>query len=75
MSILRPLGIGIGAAILFAVIAGVLLRIMPQPLRPVDFLVAGAIATMVSLLALFAALIGTSKQRNVFFRKRRPPEA
>lgn len=75
MKILRPLGFGIGAAVLFAFVAALLLRIMPQPLRPVDFLVTGAIATMVALLALFGALIGTSKQRNIFFKKRRPPNS
>ena len=70
---LRPVAIGLGAAVLFAAVSALLLRIMPQPLRPVDFLVAGAIATLVALLATFVALIASSKQQNTFFKKRRRP--
>jgi hypothetical protein len=70
----RLIGLGLGAALLFGAVAALLVRILPQPMRPVDYLVAGVVATMVSLLALFLAVIVTSKQKNVFFRRRRPPE-
>jgi Na+/melibiose symporter-like transporter len=56
----------------FAVAAAVMVAIMPPPLKNSDYLVIGSIATLVSLLAMFVALIATrSRTPNPFFKKRR----
>ena len=43
----------------FAVSAAVMVAIMPAPLKDSDYLVIGSIATLVSLLVMFVALIAT----------------
>lgn len=55
----------------FAVIALVMIQIMPAPLKESDYLIVGSVATLVAMLILFLVLISTSKDRNVFFRKRK----
>ncbi|HWQ52204.1 MAG TPA: hypothetical protein VN442_00880 [Bryobacteraceae bacterium] len=57
-----------GVAVLFIVIAVMVLRIMPAPHMPADYLIAGSLATLVSLVLLFAVLFGLSSNT---FRKRR----
>ena len=55
----------------FAVAAAVMVAIMPAPLKDSDYLVIGSIATLVSLLVMFGALIATrSRTPNPFFKKR-----
>ena len=56
----------------FAVAAAVMVAIMPTPLKNSDYLVIGSIATLVSLLAMFVALVATrSRAPNPFFKKRK----
>ena len=58
-------------ALLFGVTAGILVKVLPGPLGDVDYLVVGAIATFVSMLALFFILIrGGAKMPDVFFKRR-----
>ena len=68
----RGLLLGGGAACVFAIVVFVLLQIMPQPLRPPDYLVIGSVATLISLLVLFLLLVvSNQKESNVFFKRRK----
>jgi ABC-type Fe3+-siderophore transport system permease subunit len=61
-----------GAALcVFAVVAALMLKLMPGPLHDSDYMVIGSVATLSALLALFLTLIFTNKSSNVFFKKRR----
>ena len=56
----------------FAVAAAVMVAIMPSPLKDSDYLVIGSIATLVSLLVMFFALLATRlKSPDPFFKKRK----
>jgi hypothetical protein len=45
---------------------------MPSPLKDSDYLVIGSIATLVSLLVMFVALLATRlKSPDPFFKKRK----
>jgi len=56
----------------FAVAAAVMVAIMPSPLKDSDYLVIGSIATLVSLLVMFVALLDTRlKSPDPFFKKRK----
>ena len=62
----------LGGVFVFAVTAAVMVAIMPAPLKDSDYLVIGSIATLVSLLVMFVALIAArSKTPNPFFKKRK----
>jgi hypothetical protein len=63
--------LGFGIVLVFAAVVTVLLRVMPGPLRHVDYLVIGAIATFASMLLLFLILTTTwIKSPNTFYKKR-----
>jgi len=56
----------------FAVAAAIMVAIMPSPLKDSDYLVIGSIATLVSLLVMFVALLATRlKSPDPFFKKRK----
>jgi hypothetical protein len=56
----------------FAVSAAVMVAIMPSPLKDSDYLVIGSVATLISLLVMFLALIATRlKTPDPFFKKRK----
>ena len=56
----------------FAVAAVVMVAIMPSPLKDSDYLVIGSVATLVSLLVMFLALLATRlKSPDPFFKKRK----
>jgi hypothetical protein len=60
-----------GILLVFAVVVTVLLRVMPGPLRQMDYLVIGAVATFASMLLLFLILTTTwIKSPNTFYKKR-----
>ena len=68
----RGLILGLGASCVFVVIAAILLRLMPGPLRESDYLVIGSVATLVSLLVLFLLLVSTTlKSSDIFFKRRK----
>ena len=68
----RGLILGVVAACVFVVVAAILLRLMPDPLRESDYLVVGSVATLVSLLVLFLMLVSTTlKSSNIFFKRRK----
>lgn len=56
----------------FAIVAAIMVKVMPGPLKDSDFMVIGSVATLVALLVLFLVLISTTmKSSNLFFKKRR----
>lgn len=67
----RTLSLALALLFIFAAVAGIMVKIMPAPLKDSDYLIIGSVATMVSLLMLFVLLITTSgKASNVFFKRR-----
>jgi hypothetical protein len=68
----RGLILGLAAMCVFAIVAVILLAVMPGPLHPSDYLVIGSVATLVALLVLFLAMISTTlKSSDVFFKRRK----
>lgn len=67
----RPLTLALSTICVFAVVAAVMIKLMPEPLREFDFLVIGSVATLVALLALFLTMVSTAKSSQVFFKKRK----
>lgn len=57
-----------GVLVLFAVVSALMLRVMPGPHNPADYMVVGSLAALVSLVLLFAVLFGISSST---FTKRR----
>jgi hypothetical protein len=49
--------------LLFAGTVAVLVNVMPGPHKPMDYLVIGAVATLLCLLALFVVLIKLPQRR------------
>ncbi|HUA21663.1 MAG TPA: hypothetical protein VMB25_23120 [Bryobacteraceae bacterium] len=58
----RTVALALGLIVVFALTVGVLLVVMPGPHKSTDYLVIGAIATLLCLLLLFLALIKTAKR-------------
>lgn len=69
----RWLLIGSGLALLFAAAVLVFVHLLPHPLSPADYLVAGSAATLLVLLALFLvlALMWLASGRNLLRRARK----
>ena len=64
--------LGLGAVIVFVIVAFLMLQFMPQPLDNMSYLVIGSVATLVSMLVLFFTLIMTRmKSTDTFFKRRR----
>ena len=64
--------LGLGGACVFGVVAAVMIKLMPSPLKDSDYLVIGSVATVVSLLVLFVVMISTKlKASDVFFKRRK----
>ena len=68
----RVLILSAALLMIFGAATAIVLRLMPGPHTDTDYLVIGAIATFVALLALFVVLITTwVKAPDVFYKKRR----
>jgi hypothetical protein len=68
----KTLVLVLGVLCVFGVVAAIMIKVMPAPLKDSDFLVIGSVATLVSLLALFFGLVSTSlKSSDTFFKRRR----
>lgn len=67
----RPLSLALAGICVFAIVAAVMIRLMPTPLAESDFLVIGSVATLVALLVLFLVMISTARSSNIFFKKRK----
>jgi hypothetical protein len=61
---------GIGL-IVFGITAFLLVQVMPSPLRPFDYLVCGAVSTLVCLLVIWVLLMREAGQEKEFLFKRR----
>jgi uncharacterized membrane protein len=67
----RTLALALAVVLMFAAVAVIMLKLMPAPLKDSDYLIIGSVATLVSLLALFVAVVTTSGQASSVFFKRR----
>ncbi len=68
----RPLLLVLATLCVFVVTTAILLQLMPGPLKSMDYFVVGTVATLMSLLALFLVIIGTSSAaREIFFKRRK----
>jgi hypothetical protein len=68
----RGLTLGALGVCVFVVVAAVMLKLMPAPLKESDYMVIGSVATLVSLGVVFVVLISTTmKSSDIFFKKRR----
>ncbi len=59
----RTLWLALGLLVVFALTVVVLLTVMPGPHKATDYLVIGAVATLLCLLLLFVVLINTVAKR------------
>jgi hypothetical protein len=67
----KILTLAAGMVLVFAVVAVILLQVLPGPHQSTDYLVVGTLATFVSLLVLFVVLTKTwVKVPDLFGRKR-----
>ena len=58
----------------FGASAAILTRLVPGPLKELDYMVIGTVAVMMGLLAVFAMVIRSAKSGDQLFgRKREPP--
>ncbi len=67
----RALTLGLAAVCVFVIVAAVMVKLMPSPLKESDAMVIGSVATLVALLVMFLVMVSTTKSSNVFFKKRR----
>jgi len=68
----RGLMLGAAALCVFVVVAAVMLKLMPAPLKESDYMVIGSVATLLALGVLFLVLVSTTlKSSDIFFKKRR----
>ncbi len=68
----RTISLALALVFVFAAVAGIMLKMMPAPLKDSDYLIIGSVATMVSLLLLFILMIAISgKASSVFFKRRK----
>jgi hypothetical protein len=67
----QPFLLVLGALVVFAAVAAIMVKLMPEPLSDSDYVIIGSVATLVALLVLFLVLISTRfKSSGVFFKKR-----
>ena len=59
----RTLALAVLMVLLFGGTVAVLLNVMPGPHKPMDYLVIGAVATLLCLLLLFVVLIKLPQRR------------
>jgi hypothetical protein len=67
----RTVGLIIGAVCVFGVVAALMLKLMPGPLKDTDYLVIGSVATLVAVLVVFVGMIAGTKSSDTFFKKRK----
>jgi hypothetical protein len=68
----RTISLALALVLVFAAVAGIMLKVMPAPLTDSDYLIIGSVATLVSLVLLFVVLVVTSgKASSVFFKRRK----
>jgi hypothetical protein len=68
---LRWVTLGIALAGLFAGVVLALLLALPRPHTPADYMIAGGLATLLTLLAFFGVVVGTQFRGGEAFYRRR----
>jgi hypothetical protein len=64
--------LALAAACVFAVVAAVMIKLMPTPLKDSDYLLIGSVSTLLALLSVFLVLISTTlKSGDLFFKRRK----
>jgi len=58
----RFLTLGAGIVVLFVATIAVLLKVIPEPHRNLDYLVIGAVATFLSMILLWVAMVYGPKE-------------
>ncbi len=58
---------------IFGAVAGILVKVMPAPLKDSDYFMIGSVATLAALGVLFLIVVTTSRKAStdVFIRKRK----
>ncbi|MEQ1948392.1 MAG: hypothetical protein ABL995_14470 [Bryobacteraceae bacterium] len=58
---------------IFGAVAGILVKVMPAPLKDSDYFMIGSVATLAALGVLFLIVVTTSRKAStdVLFRKRK----
>jgi len=58
---------------IFGAVAGILVKVMPSPLKDSDYFMIGSVATLAALGVLFLIVVTTSRKAStdVFLRKRK----
>ena len=70
----RVIGVVIACILVFAAVAAILIQILPKPLKPIDYMVVGSVATLISLVTVFFVLIVIwLRHPEVFSKRRKPP--
>jgi hypothetical protein len=64
--------LGIALAALFTGVVTAILLALPRPHTPTDYMMAGGLATMITMLAFFGVLVTTRFRGSEAFYKRRP---
>jgi hypothetical protein len=68
----RGLALGLGAVVVFALVAGIMFALMPMPLKNSDYMVIGSVGTLAALGVVFVVWMSTTmKSADVFFKKRK----
>jgi hypothetical protein len=70
--LIRWLALGLALTALFTGVVLGMLHSLPRPHTQADYVMAGGLATMVTMLALFGALVSTRFREQTPFYKRRP---
>ena len=69
--LLRAILVGLALGALFTGVTAGMLMALPRPHTQGDYVIAGGVATLVSILALFVVLLsGQSKMSDTFYRRR-----
>lgn len=63
--------LSVAALCVFVLVAAIMLKLMPAPLKDSDYIVIGSVATLVTLAVVFGVLIATTRSPDVFFKKRK----
>ncbi len=70
----RRLMLGGAMALIFAAVAGILVNVMPGPLKNSDYFLIGSVATLATLGVMFLIIVTTSQKGGVsetFFKRRK----
>lgn len=55
----------------FGITAAIMLAVLPRPLRPVDYMLSGTVATIAAMIVVFLIVIlPVTSKRDIFYRKR-----